>query len=264
MIRRFVHRALGALCWIAAATITVSAQEKPLLVFAAASMKNALDAAAADWTATSGVDVSVSYAASSALARQVEQGAPADLFISADTAWMDHLVERELIALDTRRNLFGNFLVLVAGPDGKADPVTIAPGFPLAQLLGEGRLAMADVSAVPAGRYGRAALTSLGIWPDVERSIAQAENVRAALALVARGEAPYGIVYATDARAEPSVKVIGTFPAGSHPAVIYPAAVTSNSQHPKARAFLQHLSGPRAARHFEDEGFIVLTSAKAD
>ncbi|GGE53497.1 molybdate ABC transporter substrate-binding protein [Agaricicola taiwanensis] len=264
MISRFSRLAL-AFAVLAAALLPSSAfsEEKPLVIFAAASLKNALDHAATDWTKATGHQVSVSYAGSSALAKQIDQGAPADIFISADIPWMDDVDGKGLVAKGTRLNLLGNRLVLVAAPGYDGKPVDITQGFPLGRMLGDGRLAMADVEAVPAGRYGKAALTSLGVWADVEPKLAQAENVRAALALVARGEAPFGIVYATDARAEPEVKVIGAFPAGSHPAIIYPAAVLSSSSHEQARAFLDYLGGGEARTRFEDEGFTVLAKDEA-
>jgi molybdate transport system substrate-binding protein len=263
MIFASLRQMLGGILLAAAALVPVaSAEERPVVVFAAASLKNALDNAAADWTKASGTHVSVSYAGSSALARQIEEGAPADIFVSANIAWMDHVEGKGLIAHGSRLDLLGNRLVLVGAP-GRDAPVAVAHGFPLAAMLDDERLAMADVTAVPAGIYGKAALTALGIWDQVEPKVAQAENVRAALALVARGEAPFGIVYATDARAEPSVKVVGTFPANSHPAIIYPAALVNGSSHPQAGTFLQYLAGSDARARFEEEGFTVLLNRKA-
>ena len=236
------------------------AQSGPLTVYAAASLSTALDAIAADWRARTGKAVTLSYAASSALARQIEQGAPADVVLTADLDWMDWMAQRALIAPQTRQTLLGNRLVLVA-PAGAATPLAIAPGFPLAAALGDGRLAMADVTAVPAGRYGRAALEKLGVWSAVANRVAQAENVRVALLLVSRGEAPLGIVYRTDAAADPKVKIVGTFPADSHPLILYPAAVTASSRHPDAAAFLDHLRGSFARAVFEAQGFTVLAAA---
>ncbi len=236
------------------------AQPRPILVFAAASLKNALDAVAEKWRGETGKRVTISYAASSILAKQVENGAPADLFISADREWMDYLQERRLIDPATRVDMFGNTLVLVAPADSTAN-IAIAPDFPLAALLGDGRLAMADPAGVPAGRYGKAALTTLGVWPDIAGRIAAAENVRAALVLVARGEAPFGIVYRTDAAVEPGVKIIGIFPPDTHPPIVYPLALTATAS-PDAPAFAAYLRGPAARAVFEAQGFAVLDTAR--
>ncbi len=234
---------------------SAGARHREVLVFAAASLENALDGITSQYERETGRRVAVSLAGSSTLARQIENGAPADIFVSADLDWMDYLASRRLVRPSSRRNLLGNQLVLIA-PKG-ARPVTIAPRFPLARMLGGGRLAMADTSAVPAGKYGRAALESLGVWPSVAGSLAQAENVRAALALVARREAPVGIVYRTDAAAEPLVTVVGVFPASSHPPIVYPAALTSSAS-PDAAAFLAYLESAKAGALFERQGFTVL------
>jgi molybdate transport system substrate-binding protein len=234
------------------------AEERALVVFAAASLKNALDAGAADFTRGSGASVTISYAASPTLAKQIEAGAPADVFVSADLAWMDYLAQRGLVRADTRRNLFGNALVLIAPADAPV-ALTIGPGFPLAAALGHGRLAVANTQAVPAGKYAKAALETLGVWSDVAGRLAQAENVRAALALVARGEAPLGIVYRTDAAAEPGVVIVDTFAEETHPKIVYPIAVTSASSHPAARELVGFLAGHEARRHFEKEGFSILS-----
>ena len=218
-----------------------------VVVFAAASLKNALDAVNAQWTKETGKKAVISYASSSALAKQIEQGAPAQMFISADLDWMDYLAAKSLIKPDTRSNLLGNRIVLIA-PKDKAQPVEIKPGFDLAKLLGDGRLAMANVDSVPAGKYGKAALEKLGVWASVSRKIAQAENVRAALLLVSRGEAPAGIVYQTDAAADPNVKIIGTFPEDTHPPIIYPIALTASATHPDAAAFLAYIRSERPNR----------------
>ncbi|SOC34818.1 molybdate transport system substrate-binding protein [Rhizobium subbaraonis] len=232
------------------------AQDK-VTVFAAASLKNALDAANAAWTKESAKETTVSYAASSALAKQIEAGAPADVFISADLAWMDYVTEKRLIKDGTRSNFLGNRIVLVA-PKDAATPVEIKDGFDLAALVGDGRLAMGAVDSVPAGKYGKAALVKLGIWSSVEDKVASAESVRAALALVSRGEAPYGIVYATDAAADPGVAVVGTFPEDSHPPIIYPIAILSESENTDARAYLDYLTSDKAAPFFTEQGFTVL------
>ncbi len=241
-------------------TNAAPAQGRPVLVFAAASLKTALDAIAAEWRAATGKQVTLSYAASSTLAKQIENGAPADLFISADQDWMDYLEGRQLIDPTTRIDLLGNSLVLIASADGAAR-VTIAPGFPLAALIGDGHLAMGDPDAVPAGRYGKAALSALGVWPEVAGRIAAAENVRAALLLVARGEAPLGIVYLTDAAAEPAIRIVGRFPPDSHPPIVYPMALTI-AHGPEAPAFVAYLRGPAARKVFEGQGFTMSEPAR--
>ena len=228
-----------------------------ITVFAAASMKNALDDVAKAWEAAGHGAVKVSYAASSALAKQIEEGAPADIFISADLAWMDHVEKAGAIDPATRSNLLGNRIVLIAAAE-EAKPVDIAHGFDLVGLIGDGRLAMGNVEAVPAGKYGKAALEMLGIWNSVADKLAQAENVRVALKYVATGEAPYGIVYQTDAASDPDVKIAGTFPEASHPPIIYPVALLKASQSPKAAAFLAFLTSDKARPLFEKQGFTVL------
>jgi molybdate transport system substrate-binding protein len=255
--RRAVVAVLLLLPALGFASSQSGAQSKNVLVFAAASLKNALDAAAAEYKSETGKTIAVSYAGSSALAKQIESGAPADIFISADLDWMDYVAKKNLIKPETRKNILGNQLVLIAPKASTAD-VSIAPGFPLAMLLGGGKLAMADTKAVPAGKYGRAALEKLGVWSSVESQIAQAENVRAALALVARGEAPLGIVYRTDAAAEATVKIVGVFPEDSHPPIIYPAALIASSSNPDAAAFLAFIESQKAAPFFEKQGFILL------
>jgi molybdate transport system substrate-binding protein len=230
----------------------VLAQRAGVRIFAAASLQTALTKIAAGYRGP-GAPMRPTFGASSAMARQIAQGAPADLFISADTEWMDWLSQRRLIAAGTRRNLLSNRLVLIAP---KTSPVSlkIAARMPLASALGGGRLAIADPVAVPAGKYGKAALVKLGVWDSVAGRLAPAENVRTALAYVARGEAPLGIVYATDAHAEPRVKVVGVFPQTTHPRILYPAALTKAT--PTGRAVLDYLSGPRAMAVFAAEGFI--------
>ncbi len=232
------------------------AQEK-VTVFAAASLKNALDAVNAACEADVGEQATVSYAASSALAKQIEEGAPADVFMSADLDWMKYLSDKNLIKADTETKLLGNSIVLVAPADSKTE-AKIEKGFDLAGLLGDGRLAMANVDSVPAGKYGKASLESLGAWASVEGKVAQAENVRAALALVSTGEAPLGIVYKTDAAADPKVKVVGTFPEDTHPPIVYPVAQTADSKDDDTSAFLKCLQSAKAKELFEAQGFTVL------
>jgi molybdate transport system substrate-binding protein len=224
-------------------------------VFAAASLKSALDSIAAEYRTATGKTVSVSYAASSALARQIEQGAPADLFFSADLDWMDYLEGRGQLRPGTRRQLLGNRLVVVA-PAGEAKPLALKPGA-LAAALSGGRLAVANVASVPAGRYAKAALENLGLWGEAQTRLAEAENVRAALTFVARGEAPLGIVYETDARAEPQVAVVAALPEGSHRPIVYPVALTRDAR-PAAVDFLRHLTSGASAALFAREGFAVL------
>jgi molybdate transport system substrate-binding protein len=251
-----VSRALAALVaiWLGPAGLA-RAEPQQLLVFAAASMQDALDTAIAGYPGDA--TVAVAYASSSTLARQIEQGAPADVFISANPEWMDYLAEHGLLREGSRADLLGNGLVLVA-PAASDLELAIAPGFDLAGALNGGRLAMGDPDHVPAGTYGKAALESMGVWQGVAARVARASNVRAALALVARGEAPLGIVYRSDALADPGVRVVGTFPADSHPPIIYPVAVLADSAHPEAAALVDFLHSAAAAPLYERFGFTLL------
>ncbi len=227
-----------------------------ITVFAAASLKNAMDEIAAGFEQEAGHAVTVSLAGSSALARQIQHGAPADIFISANPDWMDALERDGFIEPDSRFDLLRNTIVLIAhGRDAR--PVEIRPGLDIAGMLGEGRLAMTFVDAVPAGIYGKAALRALGVWEAVRSKVAQADNVRAALALVSSGEAPLGIVYATDAAADDKVTVVGAFPARSHPPIVYPAAAVAASRNPLNARFLSWLRGPAARKAFERQGFVT-------
>ncbi len=259
--RRFCRSAVIAVVGLFAVQLApvqpALAQSGELLVFAAASMKTALDDIARQWQSETGKTVKVSYAASSALAKQIEAGAPADLFISADSDWMTYVAGKNLIKPATRVDLLGNRIVLVAAKDDKT-ALKIAPGFNLAGVLGNDRLAMANVESVPAGKYGKAALEKLGVWPSVAAKVAQADDVRAALLLVSRGEAPLGIVYATDAAADPTVRIVDSFPLTAHPAIIYPGAVLAESKNPNAEAFLAYLRSAKAKPLFEKQGFSVL------
>jgi molybdate transport system substrate-binding protein len=248
---------LGLFAAIAGAPQPVAAQES-ITVFAAASLRNALDDADAAFTKATGIKVVASYEATSTLAKQIEQGAPADVFISADLRWMDYATEHKLIKPDTRVNLLGNRLVLIAPADSKLDKVAIAKGFDIAKLAGDGRIAVADVKAVPAGLYAKAALENLGAWAAAEPKLAMAENVRATLAFVARGETPVGIAYETDAKIEPKVKIIGVFPDGSYPPVTYPVAATTATTKPAAERYLDFLRGAAAKATFEKYGFSFL------
>jgi molybdate transport system substrate-binding protein len=246
--------ALAAL--LPAALFSNARADEPTLVFAAASLKNALDDIVADYSTATGKTVTVSYAGSSALAKQIEAGAPADIFFSADLDWMNNVESKKLIDSQSRVTLLGNDIVLVAPLDSNVT-VTIAPNFPLADILGDGKLAMALTDSVPAGKYGKASLQSLGVWDSVKPKVAEAENVRAALALVSRGEAPLGIVYSTDAKADPGVKVVGVFPADSHPPILYPIALTASAK-PDAKAFLGYVLSAKAKPRFEAQGFRVV------
>ena len=242
---------------LAAGLSAARADDGKVAVFAAASMKNALDAVNKACASEVGTEASISYAASSALAKQIENGAPADIFISADLDWMKYLHDKDLVKADTEKKLLGNAIVLVAPKDSTAS-ADLKKGFDLAGLLGEGRLAMGEVSSVPAGKYGKAALESLGMWSSVENKLAQADNVRAALKLVATGEAAAGIVYATDARSSTRVDAVATFPAASHRPIVYPAALLRGAA-PEGRAFFGYLSESTEARAvFERLGFQVL------
>src|SRR5713226_5133380 len=258
-----MHRLAGLFAAFAiltgSATSPALAQDKNLTVFAAASMKNALDDIDAAYAAKTGVKIVVSYAASSALAKQIEQGAPADIFLSADTDWMDYATRKKTINEPTRVNLLGNSIVLIAPNDSGIDDVTIGPGFDLTKLAGDGKIATGDVKAVPVGKYARAALEKLGAWQAAEPKFAMADSVRAALTLVARGEASLGIVYATDAKVEPGVKVVGTFPADSHPAVIYPVAATTTAK-PETADYLAFMRSSAAKAILEKYGFKFLVS----
>jgi molybdate transport system substrate-binding protein len=255
--RRRILAVFAAMVAIAAAPNPASPQDKSITVFAAASMKNALDDVSSAFSRQSGVKVVASYEASSVLMKQIEQGAPGDVFLSADIKWMDYGAERNLIKTDTRFDLLGNRLVLIAPKDSKIGSVSIASGFDLAALAGNGRIAVGDVRAVPAGLYAKAALEKLGAWTTAEPKLAMAENVRAALLLVARGEAPLGIVYETDAKIDPGVKIVGVFPEDSHPPIIYPVALTANAK-PDAAPYLAFLRTQAAKTIFEHYGFTVL------
>lgn len=229
-------------------------QAQDLTVFAAASLKEALDDVAQQFQKINNQKVVVSYAGTPALARQIESGAPADVFISADLDWMDYVDQRKLINVATRVNLLHNRLVLIAPVNSKVQ-VDIRPGFPLAKLLGDGKLAMADPDSVPAGKYGKAALEKLGVWSSVERNVARADNVRTAMNFVARGEAPLGVVYETDAFAEKKVRIMARFPQDTYPPIIYPVAVVASSKQATAPVFINYLKSREARAIFEKYGF---------
>ena len=251
----FLARLSILLMLLALPALAHAAQPRPITVFAAASLKESLDEAAAAWTKRSGQKVSISYAGSSALAKQIEQGAPADVFISADGEWMDYLQQRKLIDVDTRTHLVGNRLVVIAPVDSALRTLALKPAA-VRQALGDGRLAMAETKSVPAGRYGRQALTTLGLWDAVSGRLAQADNVRAAMTFVSRGEAPLGIVYATDAQAEPKVRVVAAIPGRTHDAIVYPLARVAKTPPAATKGFLAFLRGEEAKAIFKRAGFL--------
>lgn len=246
---------LSILLLLALPALAHATQPRPITVFAAASLKESLDEAAAAWTKRSGQKVSISYAGSSALAKQIEQGAPADVFISADGEWMDYLQQRKLIDVDTRTHLVGNRLVVIAPVDSALRTLSLKRAA-VRQALGGGRLAMAETTSVPAGRYGRQALTTLGLWDAVSGRLAQADNVRAAMAFVSRGEAPLGIVYATDAQAEPRVRVVAAIPGRAHDVIVYPLARVAKTPPAATKGFLAFLRGDEAKAIFKRAGFL--------
>jgi molybdate transport system substrate-binding protein len=259
--RKTLVAAFAAAFCLVALPFVAQAQDKPaeksILVFAAASLKNALDAVDAGFAKQNGIDVVTSYDASSALMKQIEQGAPADIFISADRNWMVYGSQKKLIDYATWIDLLGNRLVLIAAKDSSIGEVTIGPGLDLAKLAGDGRIATGDARAVPVGIYAKTALQKLGLWSAAEPKLAMVGNVRAALVLVARGEAPLGIVYATDAKVEPAVKIIGVFPEDSHDPIVYPAAATIIAK-PAAKSYLAFLRSAAARSIFASFGFSVL------
>jgi molybdate transport system substrate-binding protein len=231
---------------------------KPPIVFAAASMKTALDAVAAAWKTNTGKDVSIAYGSSATLAKQIEQGAPADIFISADLKWMDYLDKAKLVQVGSPKNLLGNKLVLIE-PSNANTRLEIAKGFDLAGAAGNGKIAVCLIDSCPAGIYAEEALESLGVFASVEPKLAQAQNVRDALSLVSRGEAKFGIVYATDAKSDPKVRVVGTFPESTHSPIIYPVALIATSTNPEAASFLAYLTSQAATKIFLEQGFEVLS-----
>lgn len=261
MLRRsFIAGLAGALAIGLAAISPVSAAAETLNVFAAASMKGSLDKVAGLFETKTGTKVAISFAASSALAKQIEAGAPADIFLSADLKWMDYLVEKQAVNKGEAIKLLGNRLVLVSAADSKIT-LTIGKNFPLAETLGDGRIAMGEVKSVPAGKYGKESLEYYGVWSAVEPKVAGADNVRAALQLVTRGEAPLGIVYETDAKAEPGVKVVDVFGEESHKPIVYPVAPVAASKNAQTKAFLDFLLSPDAQALFKKAGFTVLASS---
>ena len=249
---------LGLLCLTITASLPpAEAQQPQILVFAAASLSETVQELATAYEKTAQVTVKSSFDSSSVLARQIEAGAPADVFFSADTAWMDYLQSRNLIKPGSRKDLLGNSLVLVA-PAQSQIQLKIAPHFPLLAALGDGRLATGDPDSVPSGRYARSALAKLGVWDEIAPRLARAENVRVALLYVTRGEAPLGIVYASDALADKGVRVVDTFPADTHEPIVYPIALTQSAQS-QAAGFVAYLTSPQGQAIFVKHGFTVLT-----
>lgn len=262
ILPRLIALPCAAFVFVAALLAQEAAAQTPaqnkLVVFAAASMETALDAIVPVFIQQKGKTASVSYGSSAILARQIERGAPADVFISADVKWMDYLDKAKLVEPGTRRNLLGNSLVLIEPADQRAE-LKIAPGFDLAGATGDGKIAVCTVDSCPAGIYAKEALQKLGVWNAVEPKLVQAANVRDALNLVARGEAKFGIVYATDAKAEPKVKVVDVFPATSHSPIIYPVAIIAGSKNPDAAIFVDFLTSPAATKILTDQGFTILS-----
>lgn len=252
------------LSFIAAAAVALGsatqAAAADVVVFAAASMKGPLDKVAAAFKAGGGSTVTISYASSSQLAKQIEAGAPADVFISADIKWMDYVIEKGAVKKEAAINFLGNRLVLVAAKDSTVS-LKIAKDFPLAATLGDNRIAMGDPKSVPAGKYGQESLKFYGVWKDVEPRVAGGENVRAALKLVSSGEAPLGIVYETDARADKAVKVVDVFGEESHSPIVYRVAPVEASKNSDKDVFVKFLLGPEATRIFKDAGFTTLASS---
>jgi molybdate transport system substrate-binding protein len=252
--RRQVFATLCAL--FVAAGAQAAGSGEAITVYGAASLANVLQVIGDGFTTATGIPVKLSFAASSQLARQIESGSPADVFFSADPEWMDYLEQHDLIQKPSRANVLGNRLVLIAPADSTVR-LRIAPNFPLRAALGTGRLATADPDTVPAGRYARSALLNLGVWNDVADRLVPAENVRSAMVFVARGEAPLGIVYETDARVDRKVRIIDVFPAGTHPPITYPLALTRSAS-PAAARFVDYLRGPAGRAAFERYGFTML------
>lgn len=251
MPRRTLQRLAGC---VLALVATLPAIAADVTVFAASSLKGALDAQARRFESLTGDRVIVSYGASNALARQIESGAPADAFIAADRDWMDHVERRQFLVANSRFDLLRNSLALIAPASSRAT-LRITPKFGLAAALGAEKLAMANPDSVPAGKYGRRALEALGVWTSIEKQVARAENVRAALALVARGEAPFGIVYRTDALADPGVRIVDTFPPDTHPPIVYPAALLTAGKSAAAKPLLDYLRSAAARAEWEMRGF---------
>jgi molybdate transport system substrate-binding protein len=233
---------------------TMPAQAVDVSGLAAMTLQNVIDEAASVYEHQTGTTVSFSYGSSAALVGQIDNGAPADIFISADSNWMDVAEDKTLIRAGTRVNLASSRLVLIA-PRDKATPTAITPNFPIRQMLGDGRLVMCDPMMMPAGRYGRAALETLGVWKAVQDRIANADNVRAALAFVSRGEAPLGIVFDTDAAIDSGVKIVGVFPPETHPPIVYPAAIIASSEHAEAASFLVFLASAKGRAIFAKYGY---------
>jgi molybdate transport system substrate-binding protein len=256
-MRKSIAALLAAAFVLSSVVVAAADTDKPLVVFAAASLTDALNEVGAACTTETGAAFKASYAASSALAKQIESGAPADLFMAADEEWMDYLDKKFLISKSSRHDVLGNKLVLIAPADSTAK-VKITTGPALVKSIGDARVATGDPDSVPVGKYAKAALTKLGAWEAFEPKMVRAENVRAALAYVARGEAPFGIVYATDAQIENKVKVLDTFPASSHPPILYPLALTSRAKdNAGAQKFAKCLTSKPAAETFRKYGFTL-------
>ena len=251
---QILHRAIVLIALLVAPLAHAATDDRGPVLLAAASMQEAMTAAADAWAARGHPRPILSFAGSSALARQIKAGAPADLFLSADEEWMDDVARAGLLAPRSRADIAGNRLVLIT-PKAKPVQLRIGRGMPIARALGDGRLAMADPDSVPAGKYGKAALTALGVWAQVANKIARGDNVRAALALVERGEVPLGIVYATDARASKGVALVGVFPTGSHAPIRYPLARLKTSGHRDTEGLRRFLLSPAGKAILARYGF---------
>jgi molybdate transport system substrate-binding protein len=260
MFRRSFLLSLAAAVSLGLTSVLPSVAAEKLVVFAAASLKGSLDDVARLYEKKSGNAVVISYAASGALAKQIEAAAPADIFISADNKWMDYVIDKGAVKKDDASNLLGNRLVLVAAKDSTIS-LKIEKGFALATTLGDGRLAMGEIKSVPAGTYGKQSLEFYGVWKDVEKKTAFADNVRGALKLVTTGEAPLGIVYETDARADQGVKIVDTFGEDSHKPIVYPVAPIAASKNPATKQLLDFLKGPEAAEVFKKAGFTLIAGS---
>jgi molybdate transport system substrate-binding protein len=257
-LKRMVVTGMMAVMVLLTAGVGISlAASDGVTVFAAASTTNAVTDIGAIFSENNGASFTPSFASSSTLAKQIENGAPADIYISANKKWMDYLEEKQMIEKGSRIDLLSNRIVLIVPSDSNVQDVAIGPGFDLLALIGDGRLSMGDPDHVPAGIYGKQALESLGVWTSVESRVAGAKDVRAALALVERGEAPVGLVYATDAAISKKVRVVGTFPESSHPPIVYPVAVVAGKRSPAADRFMTLLKSPKARAIFEKYGFTV-------
>lgn len=245
-------------------TTPLKAQDQPIVVFAAASLKNALDQIAAEWMKESGNRVKFSYAASGVLAKQVENGAPADIFISADLRWMDYVADKKLVKTGTRVNIASNELVVIAKKGSKSEKLEFKPGFDFAARLGNERVAVGAIATTPAGQYTKEALTAIGNWQAVEKKLAEGETVWAALAFVQKGEVPYGILFRTDAITAADIEIVAAIPTNLHKPIIYPAAIVETSKNPKAASFISMLQSKKSLDILQKHGFVTLVTTPSN